>query len=79
MYMACGVPATIRAQTSDGASTVVATAKMQRQVVKACPADFAKFCPGQQTTDWRSMTICLKFYRSDLSLNCRAAIIAATR
>ena len=52
-------------------------AKLQARVVRYCTSDFAKFCPDQPATGGRSMAICLKFYRSDLTFACRNAVKAA--
>jgi hypothetical protein len=48
-------------------------------IVTACTVDYPKFCPnpGNTVVSGRDQFICLKFFKADLSLGCRRAVLAA--
>ena len=50
------------------------------RVTASCQRETARFCPAlTETAPPRDRVICLKDYRSSLSLGCRGAINAVTR
>lgn len=53
--------------------------KLLRDVTASCKVDYQRFCPTSRTgrISGGDEVLCLKFYRSDLSLGCRHAISAA--
>lgn len=56
------------------------TGSQSRNVVTACTDDYPRFCPAPAngSASGRDQAICLKFYKNDLTLRCRRAVIAAT-
>ncbi len=74
--LAVGLVTPLPAQTPTqgrSANTILA------RVETSCQADFVKFCAGPPDTGGRSMAICLKYYRADLTFGCRSAVAAAER
>ena len=67
------------AQDSGGRTHRI-TGSQSRGVVSACKDDYARFCPAPASglASGRDQAICLKFYKNDLTLQCRRAVIAAT-
>ena len=53
-------------------------AKLKR-VALACTGDYPRFCPASETgrVNGRDQFICLKYFKTDVSLNCRRALTAA--
>ncbi|MGI4945596.1 MAG: hypothetical protein ACRYHQ_34375 [Janthinobacterium lividum] len=64
---------TARAQTASRAGAYAA-------VVKACMPEARRFCPSLDETapQPRGMVICLRPYKSSLSLSCRQAVTATS-
>ena len=58
----------------------VSKSELERQVTRACKDDNARWCAPQpdKLSDGRDQAMCLKYYMTDLSLHCRAAVEAAT-
>jgi hypothetical protein len=54
---------------------------MGRLVMSSCAADYARFCPGpaDRLVNPREEVLCLKYFKSDLSLSCRRAVNAFSR
>jgi hypothetical protein len=51
-----------------------------RRVAESCQAETQQFCPTLQPSPTpRDEAICLKYYKTSLSLGCRSAINAVTR
>jgi hypothetical protein len=51
-----------------------------RRVAESCHAETLQFCPTLQPSPTpRDEAICLKYYKTSLSLGCRSAINAVTR
>lgn len=50
-------------------------------VALSCTEDYPRFCPDQGTSEItaRDQLICLKPFKTDLSLPCRKAVTAATQ
>jgi hypothetical protein len=50
-------------------------------VSTACQKDYSRFCEhqGNPVPSPRFQAICLKYFRSDLSIGCRRALAAVTR
>ena len=55
-------------------------AQAYRGVAGSCALDYQRLCPddqAQSSPSPRAQVLCLKFYKSDLSLGCRKAVNAA--
>ena len=44
---------------------------------RACSADISRFCPDISPVQLRNIAVCLKPYRSNLSLGCRSSLKSA--
>ncbi len=72
---------TAQAQNAAQAPGTVTNATKFANVVTACKFDYPRFCPASTsgTADGRDQVICLKYFKSDLSLGCRRAVVAANQ
>ena len=67
------------AQVLEGAPPVPTPASLMRRVSASCSGDVARFCPELSgTASPQNQLICLRPYKSDISLGCRGAVKAAT-
>lgn len=68
------------ASAGDGSSAPAPGVSAFRRVAEACQGDAARLCPGlPASATAHDQAICLKFFKSDLSLGCRGAINSVTR
>lgn len=73
------LPTLARAQEAAGPPPPPAAAALRR-VAKSCKAETERFCPALTgTPSPRSQAICLRPYRTSLSLGCRGAVNAVIR
>ncbi len=84
--MACGAALTVmagsaQAQKSAKAPGEVTSATKFANVVSSCTTDYPRFCPpsASGTVGGRDQVICLKYFKSNLSLGCRRAVVAASQ
>ena len=52
--------------------------EMWRDLGAKCAAETARFCPASAEQTPRDQALCLKFYKTSLSLGCRGAVNAVT-
>ena len=72
-------PSDAGAQTQPDAQPQTSQAALRR-VAETCQAETQQFCPALQPSPTpRDEAICLKYYKTSLSLGCRSAINAVTR
>jgi hypothetical protein len=72
-------PSDAGAQTQPDAQLQTSQAALRR-VAETCQAETQQFCPALQPSPTpRDEAICLKYYKTSLSLGCRSAINAVTR
>ncbi len=77
---ALGAVGPASAQMLEGAPPVPTPASLMRRVSTSCAGDVARFCPELSgTASPQNQLICLRPYKSDLSLGCRGAVKAASR
>jgi Tfp pilus assembly protein PilE len=72
-------PSDTEAQTQPATQPQTSQAALRR-VAESCQAETQHFCPTLQPSPTpRDEAICLKYYKTSLSLGCRGAINAVTR
>jgi hypothetical protein len=72
-------PSDAEAQTQPATQPQTSQAALRR-VAESCQAETQQFCPTLQPHPTpRDEAICLKYYKTSLSLGCRGAINAVTR
>lgn len=73
-YSVVGQPAYAQADPGSGLGGL-------RRITGACRAETARFCPAlaNAAPSPRNQLICLRPYKSSLSLSCRSAVNAMTR
>lgn len=80
LILASAWTGTTRAQDADAPAAASPSATVLRRVTTACQAEMQRFCPALSgTPSARSQAICLRPYRTSLSLGCRSAVNALTR
>ena len=68
------------AQMLEGAPPAPTPESLRHRVSASCGGDVARFCPELSgTASPQNQLICLRPYKSDLSLGCRGAVKAASR
>ena len=68
------------AQMLQGAPPAPTPESLRLRVSASCGGDVARFCPELSATPSpQNQLICLRPYKSDLSLGCRGAVKAASR
>ncbi len=68
------------AQMLEGAPPAPTPESLRRRVMASCADDVVRFCPNLSgASSPQNQLICLRPYKSDLSLGCRGAVKAASR
>ena len=76
---ATGAVAGPPAAAADPDEVARAHAVALRRVPRSCKAEVVRFCPSlPEGARPRDQAICLKYYKTSLSLGCRGAVTAAT-